>query len=39
MKDFIISGKTGDLYAEVELLKDKTIDYFYIGHIVKRQFS
>ncbi|MCY0910639.1 hypothetical protein [Massilia antarctica] len=38
MKDFIISGKSGEVYAEVELHKDETIEYFYIAHIVKDSF-
>lgn len=38
MKDWIISGKTGETYGEVEIRRDKSIDYFYVGEIVKYDF-
>jgi hypothetical protein len=38
MKDWIISGKTGETYAEVEIRRDEGIDYFYVGEIVKYDF-
>lgn len=38
MKDFIVSGKTGETYAVVELRKDKNIEFFYEGDILEYQF-
>lgn len=38
MKDFIISGKNGKVYAEVDLHEHKTIKYSYTGLIVKNNF-
>ena len=35
MRDWIISGRTGEIYAEVDILKDERIDYFYSGKIIK----
>jgi hypothetical protein len=35
MRDWIISGRTGEIYAEVDILKDEKIEYFYCGSIIK----
>lgn len=38
MRDWIISDKTGETYAEVEIRRDERIDYFYTGEIVQYKF-
>ncbi len=35
MMDWIISGKTGEVYAEIDLLKVEKIDYFFSGKIIR----
>jgi hypothetical protein len=34
MRDWIISGRTGEIYAEIDFIKNEAIDYFHSGKIV-----
>lgn len=34
MQDFIVCGKTGEIYAEVDIFKDESMAHFYAGEIL-----
>jgi hypothetical protein len=38
MRDWIVSGKTGEIYAEVDIRRDESMDYFYAGDILEYSF-
>lgn len=39
MKDWIVSGKTGEVYAEVDIRENEGIEYCYTGEIVGYNFT
>ncbi|MFC4158653.1 hypothetical protein [Chitinimonas lacunae] len=38
MQDFIVSGKTGEVYAEVDIFEDDSMAHFYGGEILDYRF-
>lgn len=38
MRDWIVSGKTGETYAEVDIRRDESIDYCCVGEIIEYNF-